>query len=333
MKTFKKVMIIFLAIILLLVIISFFLPRKYKVERSINMIADRSLVFNLVSHFNKWDIWIPWTKAIDSTAVFELIGNDGEVGSQRKWTGNILKNGEITTTKITKDQLFGYELSIDNGKFKSFGTITIEPILDSLKVTWVNEGDLGYNPINRYFGLLMDKMMGPDFVKGLEKLKKIAEERNQWPRIEEKMMPEQIVLLIRDSAEKNTYGAVLGRAYGEIKGFINSDKLTVKGFPFAIYQKWDSVTMSSLMDIGIPVEKAGGGKGRIRVEKVAPQKVVIATYFGPYDKTASVYYALDQYMKEGGLQQNGGPWEIYVTDPMKEKDPMKVQTDILFPVK
>jgi len=85
--------------------------------------------------------------------------------------------------------------------------------------------------------------------------------------------------------------------------------------------------------MGIPVEKADRGKGRIRVEKIPEQNVVMAIYFGPYEKTAPVYRALDQYCKESGKTIIGGPWEIYVTDPMTEKDPMKVETDIVFPVK
>ena len=333
MKTFKKILVILLAIVILLVIVSFLLPKTYKVERSVFIKADKSVVYSLIGYFDKWDIWTPWTKAIDSTAVFELIGKDGEVGTQRKWTGKILGQGEMTITNIIPDQLFVYDLAFNHGKYKSKGKIVIESQTDSVKVTWFDEGDLGYNPINRYFGLFMGKMMGPNFEKGLSKLKTVAEERKDWPKIEEKMMPEQVVLLIRDSAEIKTYTQVMGKAYGEIMACIKGNKLTCNGSPFAIYIKWDSITMSSVMDIGIPVEKAEKGNGRIRVEKLPAQKVVISTYFGPYDKTAPVYYALDQYIKESGMQQAGGPWEIYVTNPKQEKDPMKVRTDILFPVK
>ena len=44
----------------------------------------------------------------------------------------------------------------------------VHPAGDSCMVHWIVEGDLGYNPVNRYFGLLMNKMMGPDFERGLE---------------------------------------------------------------------------------------------------------------------------------------------------------------------
>jgi hypothetical protein len=36
-------------------------------------------------------------------------------------------------------------------------------------------GDLGHNPLNRWFGLFMDKMVGPDFDEGLANLRRISE--------------------------------------------------------------------------------------------------------------------------------------------------------------
>ena len=333
MKTFKKIMIVLLVIIGLLVIISLFLPKKYEVKRSVNIKANKSLIFSLVSHYNQWDLWAPWTKAVDSTAVFTLTGEDGKVGTKRSWIGKRLGDGSMIISSIVQDQTFGYEIEFDHGKYQSQGRFDFETTGDSVKVTWIDGGDLGYNPLSRFMGLFMDKMMGPDFEKGLGKLRKIAEERNSWPTIEEKIMPEQTVLLIRDSAEMKSYSKVMGKAYQEIFAFVGANKIKCTGSPFAIYIKWDSVTFASVMDIGIPVEKADNGKARIRVERIAAQKILQATYFGPYDKIAPVYNALHQYAKEGGFILKGGPWEVYVTDPMKEKDPSKLQTLVLFPLK
>jgi effector-binding domain-containing protein len=270
---------------------------------------------------------------MDSTVVFELVGTDGEVGAVRKWDGKVMGNGEMSISELVPDQLVGYELSFRHGKFNSKGKLTIESTGDSCKVTWIDEGNLGQNPYSRYMGLFMGRRMGKDFDECLAKLKKVAEERKDWPVITEKVIPEQTALLIRDSAGPKTYSEVMGKGYGEMMAYIKSGNLKMTGPPFAIYLKWDSVTFFSVMDLGIPVEKAEKGKGRIRVEKLPAQNAVVATYFGPYDKTETAYRALDQYCKETGKVETGGPWEIYVTDPMTEKDPMKVQTDIVFPVK
>jgi len=333
MKILRKIFLAIIIIIILLVIVAFFLPMTYRVERSTIMKGDKAVIYDLTSNLGKWDIWTPWTKKADSTAVIELVGSDGQVGTMRKWNGKVIGNGQMTLTQLVPSELVAYDLSFQKGKYNSKGQLIIESMGDSTKVLWTDEGNLGYNPISRYMGLFMAKMMAPEFDKGLAKLKKVVEERKDWPKIMEKQMPEQTVLFIRDSAGPKTYAQVLGKGYGEIMQFAKANKLQCKGHPFAIYLKYDTVTMFSVMDMGIPVEKAEKGKGRVRVETIPAGNAVVAYYFGPYEKTGPAYSALDQYCKEGGKVTIGGPWEIYVTDPMTEKDPMKVETDIVFPVK
>jgi len=333
MKTFKKIVIWILAIILVLVLVSYILPKSYKVERSVYIKSKPELIYDLSSNFSKWKLWIPWTRTIDSTAVFQLTGKEGQVGTIWKWDGKILGNGQMTATEYKPVSMFAYDLEFQHGKYKSKGKITIETAGDSSKVSWIDEGDLGYNPVNRYFGLFMDKMLGPDFTKGMNKLKTVCEARASWPVIVEKVMPEQTVIMLLDSAGPKTYGKVMDKAFTELMGFAKTNKLKIVEHPFAIYLKYDSVTMKSVMDIGLMVEKADKGKGRVIVEKIPAQNVVLAHYFGPYEKTAETYRILDQYIKEAGLQQAGGPWEVYINDPVTEKDPAKLATDILFPVK
>ncbi len=332
MKTFMKILYWIFGILALLVVVSYLLPKHYKVERSIYISADNKLIYNLVSNFEKWYIWVPWTHEMDSTAVFEITGEDGRVGATWSWNGKILGEGSMTATEFVPGEMLAYDLSFSKEKYKSKGKIIINED-DSCKVIWTDEGDLGYNPINRYMGLFMDKMMGPGFEKGLIKLKMVAEERKSWPRIEEIEMPAQVALIIRDSAGPSEYEAVMGCAYGEMMNLIQDKKYKQTGAPFAIYIRWDSVTLFSVMDIGIPVEKAEKVTGRIKVKTLPVQNGVRAIYFGPYSKTANAYYALMQYCKESNKEETGGPWEIYITDPMTEKDSMKWETHIVFPVK
>ena len=333
MKTFKKIIIWILVIILVLVVIGFLLPKNYKVVRSVSIKSNPDLIYDLTGNFNKWKVWVPWTKALDSTVRFEMTGKEGEVGATWKWDGKIMGNGQMTATEFRKGELMAYDLEFQHGKYKSKGKITIEKTGDSCKVTWTDEGDLGYNPISRYFGLMMDKMMGPDFEKGLKKLKTVCEPRASWPKIIEKQMPGSLALLIRDSAEAKTYQKVFARGFGELQNFVKSNRIKCTGHPFAIYIRYDSLTMKGVFDMGFLVEKAEKGKGRIRVEKIPGQHIVMAYYFGPYEKTADTYHILSQYITEGGLQIAGGPWEIYITDPMSQKDQARWETDILFPVK
>ncbi|MEI6174104.1 MAG: SRPBCC family protein [Bacteroidota bacterium] len=332
MKTFKKILLWLLGILAVLIIVSFLLPKTYKVERTVFIKAHNQTIYDLTANFSKWILWVPWTKTMDSTAIFEIQGKEGEVGTIWKWNGKKMGEGSMTSTEYQNGKLIAYNLSFQQGKYQSKGKITIEDG-DSCKVSWIDGGDLGYNPIARYMGLMMEKMMGPDFEKGLAKLKKVAEERDGWPRIEENIIPAQTVIMICDSAGPKEYGAVMGKAFGELYGFIKTSKLVQKGAPFAAYLKWDSVTYFSVMNICIPVEKAEKGKGRIQVSNLPEQKGVQAIYFGPYNKTESAYRALAAYIKASGKVEAGGPSEIYITNPMVEKDTLKWETHIFFPAK
>ena len=66
----------------------------------------------------------------------------------------------MTVTTVRPGELFEYDLSFDHGKYKSVGQIILEPAGDSVKVIWNDAGDLGYNPFNRYFGLVYGKNDG-----------------------------------------------------------------------------------------------------------------------------------------------------------------------------
>ena len=62
-------------------------------------------------------------------------------------------------------------------------------------------------------------------------------------------------------------------------------------------------------------------------------KALKVQYFGDYAKVKPAYDDIMQYMTEKGLSNNGSPWEVYITDPMKEKDTLKWQTDVYMPIK
>ncbi|MDP1623801.1 MAG: GyrI-like domain-containing protein [Bacteroidales bacterium] len=333
MKTVVKIFYWLLGIVAVLVIIAFLLPKTYKVERSTFIKSNPLIIYGLTSNFQQWHLWAPWTKETDSTVIFEMTGEAAQVGTSWKWDGEVLGNGEMILSELIPGELVAYDLAFDQGKYKSIGKIVIENQGDSVKVSWLDEGDLGYNPVSRYMGLFMGSMMGPDFEKGLAKLKIVAESRYDWPRIEEITMDRQVALTVRDSAGMNTYAMVLGKAYGEIMGFIKSNRLNVAGPPFTIAVTWDSLTMSSTMDIGIPVEKAEKGRGRVEVQEFPQQKFVVAYYFGAYDQIGRTYNILDQYIKENSKEITGAPWEIYITDPMSEPDTLKWETRVAFPIK
>lgn len=177
MKPLKKVILAVLLVPVLILIGSLFLPSRYRVERSLEMRAKADVLFAQLSALKNWTNWTAWTVAKYPDMQVSFSGPESGTGATYTWDGKSTGHGVLKLTRAEPEKGIGYDLAFDHGKYVSKGAIEYVPAGDGLKVTWTNEGDLGWNPISRFFGLLMDRMMGPDFEEGLRNLKQKTEAR------------------------------------------------------------------------------------------------------------------------------------------------------------
>lgn len=175
MKPLRKIILAILVIPVLLLLVSFFLPSRYRVERQATMKATPEAVFTNVNTLKHWPEWTAWTTTKYPDMKTSFAGPESGVGAAYTWDGKSTGHGTLKLTRSEPPRVVGYDLAFDHGKYLSRGAVEIEPASDGVKVTWFNEGELGWNPVSRYFGLLMDRMMGPDFEEGLRNLQKRAE--------------------------------------------------------------------------------------------------------------------------------------------------------------
>ena|ERR1043165_5866507 len=179
MKWVKRILLGLLALIAILVVIGFFLPSSYHVERSVTIKGKPANVFPFVNGLKAWNYWSAWSPMQDPKKYGDMKQEystpDSGKGATMSWSGKEAGNGKFTITDSDPEKGISYDLDFEKGQYLSNGVIRFEPAGDSVKVTWTNEGKLGMNPIGRYFGLLMDRFMGPDFETGLANLKKRVE--------------------------------------------------------------------------------------------------------------------------------------------------------------
>lgn len=171
MKKLKKVALGIGLMVLVGVVAGFFLPASYRVERSAVMRANAGAVYAQLNNFKKWPEWSAWTVERYADMKVSYSGSETGVGAVYTWEGKTSGRGMMRITGAEPDRWIDYDLDFEQGKYVSRGRLSITPEGDQLKVIWVNEGELGRNPINRWVGLMMDSMMGPDFQAGLDKLK------------------------------------------------------------------------------------------------------------------------------------------------------------------
>jgi hypothetical protein len=177
MKILKGILLILTLIFTLIFISSLFLPSKYHVQRSIVIQAPADSIFQYANNLRNMNKWLPFNAKDDTTFVINYSSQEEGVGASQKWEGKKLGNGSMKIVKSEQDKLVETEVLLGDGKVESRGIFLLKDTSDAVKVTWMDEGKLGFNPVARIFGLFYDRLLGPDYESGLQNLKKICEKK------------------------------------------------------------------------------------------------------------------------------------------------------------
>jgi hypothetical protein len=148
----------------------------YSVERSNTVKATASRVRGLVDDFHSWTNWSPW-EDLDPALQRTYTGPEGGTGAQYAWSGN--RKAGKGSMEIFRSSPEEIAIALEFLKpFKSTSTtvFTFTPNGSETTVTWKMTGEQTglMGVFGRFFN--MEKLIGPDFEKGLARLKAVAEE-------------------------------------------------------------------------------------------------------------------------------------------------------------
>jgi len=334
----KKALIIIGTIIGLFIIVSFLLPKTAHVERSITIKAPIDVVFNQVNDLMNWESWSPW---LAKDPEVKLVYSDIPVGQGAwyTWAGNDeVKSGKLTILESNDNASIKTQLEFEGMGDGNNGTWSFEETEEGVKVTWGFDGDMSQPIIiGRYFGLMMDGMLGPDFEKGLENIKSICENMESETSDMASTVDIEIVDLagtdvvtITETTSQAKVGELLAQLYAELKAYIEENGGTMNGAPFAVYHQWSEEGVK--LEAGFPIVKAIQGSDRFVVKKMNATKAAKATHMGDYSNIDAVHRNINVYVAENGYTRTGAPWEVYLTDPMNVTDTAKWTTEVYYPI-
>ena len=156
---------------------AFLLPSTAAFKREATIAAPPAKIYALISNYKRFNEWSPWFDR-DPAAKYSFSGADKGVGAKMAWDSAKSDVGKGTQEIVAAVQDKSMDVKMDFGEMGfSNANFLLEPAADgnSTKVTWGFSTDLGMNPVARWMGLVMDRMVGPDYEKGLAKLKVAAE--------------------------------------------------------------------------------------------------------------------------------------------------------------
>ena len=162
------------AIILAFVVGGIFAPSTFLVSRSTVINAPAKKVYDLVVEPKQWANWSEWNRR-DPNMQITYKGPPFGMGAKWEWVSKTEGSGNMEITRVEPDKSVEYSLSFPEYNMKSSGVLRLEPEGSATRITWTNQGDVGGNPLKHYLAMTMDRMVGPDFEKGLANLKAVAE--------------------------------------------------------------------------------------------------------------------------------------------------------------
>ena len=172
------ILIIVAAVLVLFVVIVAMQPADFRVSRSATIVAPQSVVFAQVNDLHAFQEWSPWAK-IDPQCKTTFEGPSHGIGAKFAWSGNNkVGEGSMTITESRPNELVRLKLDfLRPFKATNIAEFTFKPEGDQTTVMWSMTGKRNF--FFKAFGLFMDcdKMIGPDFEKGLASMKAIAESR------------------------------------------------------------------------------------------------------------------------------------------------------------
>ncbi len=340
MKALKKIFFALVALVLIFVVVGFVLPRQRHVEQSIFIDAPASVVFSQVNGFKTFNAWSPFV-AVFPDANYAFEGQEFGVGSKMSWTVTEPKpeTGSQTIVASTPYERVDVELVFGH-QGSSQATYLLRPADGGTNLTWAFDTDFGLNILGRYWGLLLDRQLGPLYAQGLANLKRIAEElpKVDWSDLEIGItdVPSTTIAYFTGSSgnEPDEIGAALGAAYGRVAMFISANRLQMDGQPIAINNYWDERGFG--FDAGIPVSgtpsRGVGPDSPVRMGETYGGRVVRAVHVGPYTGLEETYAVVEAFIVAHKLEANGRSWDAFVSDPGNTPEE-ELTTEIYYPVK
>lgn len=150
-------------------------PSAFRIVRSRTLAASPDAVFAQINDFHRWPGWSPWEK-LDPNMTREISGPASGPGATYYWKGNNKAGeGRMTITDSVPGRSVTIRLEfMKPWKATNTTRFDLQPSGSGTVVTWDMTGHNNFMAKAFTVFMDMDKMVGPDFERGLAGLEAAA---------------------------------------------------------------------------------------------------------------------------------------------------------------
>jgi effector-binding domain-containing protein len=333
----KKILIGLAVVIVALLLIGFLLPGKMEVSRSIAVNAPVENVFDEFNDLKKWQEWQYWN-TLEKPGEMTLTFGDKTVGTGAwySWDGKNTGKGKITIIESVPNKSVASDIEF-TGSGTAKGLYTVEPEGEGTKATMNFTFDNGMNPIGRWFSLFMKGEIEKAFDFGLGKIKERAEAKPKF-KTDISETTTAVINFIGlptgpvSTEDEKAMNAVMGNLYGQLSDDVAKAKIQITGPALCLVTKWEETPKQAEMICGFPVAENAKVPSKYKIQQIPAGKVVKGVHKGSYSGLKNAHMEINDYMMSKNLSIASNPWEVYVIEPMAEKDTAKWVTEIYYPI-
>lgn len=340
MKAFKYIFFLLLIAIIGTAIYVAVQPNSFEVTRTRTIKAPAPVIYNNVIDFKNWEAWSPWVEREPSTVITLSEQTEG-IGGAYSWTNN---DGAGTMTTKAAEPYTSIQQEMQFAEFPASDVLwnfeTNEE--GGTNVTWTISGEnlpFKFKAYSAFTGG-MEKEIGPDFERGLEKLDSIVLASMEVYSIKVNGITQHsggFYLYNTTSCKIDELPNKMQEMLPKLSSYVMKNNISKAGSPFVNYHKWDAKNNAVMFSCCIPtVEKViTDSDSGILTGQLPPFKAVKTTLKGDYKNSKEAWKIAMAYITENNLEQfeTGPTIETYLTDPMNTPNPADYIMEIYIAVK
>ena len=150
-------------------------------------------------------------------------------------------------------------------------------------------------------------------------------------KIELRMLGGHQTAVVRDEVPESSLAEAMGHMFQLVMSALSAQGVKPASQPFARYHSFGEVID---FEAGVIVDAPIQPAGEVKPGELPRGPAAIAVHTGSYETLGATHEAMRRWLEANpGQKPNGGPWELYVTDPATEPDPNRWMTEVIYPLK
>ena len=332
MKFIKPILYALLGIMFIYFISNLFFDQKFEIETSIEIESSPYVVYEQISNFENWVNWNPWVTK-DTSLEMSYSNPSFDVGAYMNWKSQNTGNGRIELISNEFLKQLDYEIVINqNPPF--FANFILQPNGNSVVLTWKNFGDLPF--LGRIFGPIISKMIKSDHHIGLNQLKDYCQNLpSSNSEIKVAQWDSQYLISKVTNCSSHTINASLTSIYNDLFVYLAQNGIMSTQAPFAQYLEFptkpkskDVVKLRAGTFIDIPIKDSLNNG--FEYKQIPHSLSVQSKHKGDYKTIFNTHEKIKSYCQENNYTIKSPPYEIYITDPQLNPNPMEWETLVVY---